>query len=263
GRARLEGEIGYRAPAAERLRRALLEYPTLAYLGPIGALTLLMLAALGVWGLGTLGGVGTGALCLLAAVPASSLAVAFTNWAVTQLLPPRTLPKLDFSEGIPENCRTAVVIPALVEGSDDVDRLLAQLELHALSNSDPSLAFVLLTDHVDSRELPDDGPLLAHAERALDTLNERHGSSGRGPFHLLHRAAIYNEAEGVFMGWERKRGKLEEFNRLLRGERATSFQRRLGDPAGLRGIRFVITLDADTQLPLGTAEKLVGLLAHP
>ena len=104
---------------------------------------------------------------------------------------------------------------------------------------------------------------LESAARGIAALNAKHGKDGGGPFHLLHREPRWNPAEERFMGWERKRGKLEELNRLLRGDKDTSYARHVGDPAGLVGIRFVITLDSDTQLPMGSARRLVGLLAHP
>jgi cyclic beta-1,2-glucan synthetase len=263
GRRALERELSYRARGNERWRRAVLAHPTWFYLGTVLGWTLLLLACLVDWGSRRFGAGGTLALCVLAAVPLSSIVVAFTNWIITSLLPPRTLPKLDFSEGIPENCKSAIVIPALIATSADVDELLVQLELHYLSNPDPALSFVLLSDHVDTADKPNDRALLAHAARALDALNQKHGVGERKPFHVLHRNASWNEAEGHFMGWERKRGKLEELNRLLRGDATTSFRHHLGDAEGLLGIRFVITLDSDTRLPLGAAHELVGLLAHP
>jgi cyclic beta-1,2-glucan synthetase len=111
--------------------------------------------------------------------------------------------------------------------------------------------------------MPEDLTLLESAAQGIALLNATHGDGNSGPFHLLHRESRWNASEGCFMGWERKRGKLEELNRLLRGDLGTSFVRRVGDPARLEGIRFVITLDSDTELPMGSAQRLIGLLAHP
>ena len=172
GRARLEAQIGYRPRGKNRARRAVLEHPTLAYLGTIAAMTLAMLAGIGIWAAGQLGLGLSLLLCALALVPVSSIAVALANAWLTALLSPRTLPKLDFSEGIPEDCKTAIVIPALVATPADFDELLAGLELHFLSNPDPLLEFVLLTDHVDSDEIPDD-------EACLPTPEPRSTSSTR------------------------------------------------------------------------------------
>src|ERR1019366_7017306 len=199
-------------------------------------------------------------------IPVSSAAMALLHLAFARLLPPRTLPKLDFRKGLPDGTRTLVVMPTLLGRPEDVAGMLRQIELHFLSNPDPQLGFALLTDDVDATARPaqtDNGPLCDSASRGITALNAKHGVAGRGPFHLLHRRSRWNPAEERFMGWERKRGKLEELNKLLRGAGDTSFARHVGAPDGLTGVRFVITVDTDTQLPMGAARRLVGLLAHP
>ena len=193
----------------------------------------------------------------------SIVAVTVVQWGLARLLRPHALPKLDFTKGLPEDVRALVAIPALLGRSADVDGMLRQIELHYLSNPDPRLGFALLTDDVDTKTIPADGALLESAARGISALNAKYGKDKRGPFHLLHRESRWNAAEERFMGWERKRGKLEELNRLLRGAEDTTFTRHVGDPEGLRGVRFVITVDSDTQLPMGSARRLVGLLAHP
>ena len=185
------------------------------------------------------------------------------QWGLAKLLPPRRLPKLDYTKGIPDDARTLVVIPTLLGRAEDVEGMLRQIELHYLSNPDPRLGFALLTDNLDSTAMPEDATLLESAARGIVALNAKHGDGKTGPFHLLHRKPRWNPAEGRFMGWERKRGKLEELNRLLRGDKETSYVRQVGDPARLERIRFVITLDSDTELPMGCAHRLIGLLAHP
>ena len=264
GRRELELQIGYRPRGAERVRRALKRRPALSYLSTLAVITGLLLLALGA----LLARTGSGRLAvgggvLLAVVPASLVALTLVQWALAHLLAPRVLPKLDFSEGLPGDCRTAVVIPALVGRRQDVDQMLRQIELHYLSNPDPLLEFVLLTDDVDAEVMPKDTSLLDRAKRGIAALNAAHGGGEAGPFHLLHREPRWNAAEGRFMGWERKRGKLEEWNRLLRGAKDTSFAHHIGAPERLLGIRFVITVDSDTQLPMGTARRLVGTLEHP
>ncbi len=260
----LKKRVGYRPAGLGRVREAMLAFPSATYLGSIALVTsgLSLIAAFSLVQsvpLGVLVG-----LLALASVPLSSIAVAFTNWIVVRLVPPHVLPKLDLSAGIPDDCRTLVVIPALVAEPDDVDRLLAQLELHYLSSAGPALSFAVLSDFVDSSTRPDHTDILARADASLAALNARH-ASGKSvpPFHFLHRESRHNPAEGCYMGWERKRGKLEELNRLLRGDTQTSFVHHAGDPAGLTRIRYVLTLDADTQLPLGSLQKLVGLASHP
>jgi cyclic beta-1,2-glucan synthetase len=271
GRRVLEHRIGYRPRGGERVRRRVTSWPTVSYLLPLALLTFGPLLAL-VWHLANLFGHGTGPLvaiavaAIAAAVPASAVAVTLLQLAFARLLPPRTLPKLDFTKGLPSEVRALVVMPTLLGRAEDVASMVRQLELHYLSNPDPQLQFALLTDDVDARALPNTTgapSLLEVAAQRIRLLNVKHGKDGHGPFHLLHRTPQWNPSEECFMGWERKRGKLEELNRLLRGDTRTSFCRHVGDPGGLLGVRFVITLDRDTDLPMGTAHRLVGLLAHP
>ena len=268
GRRALEARLGYHPAGLDRVRSVILRWPTAAYLVALALMTGLPMLAVAVY-LAAAQGAGLWAILgvvALAIVPASSVAVAVVNRLVAALLPPRTLPKLNFKLGLPPEARTLVVIPTLLGRPEDVAAMLGQIELHYLSNPDPQLQFALLTDDTDAKVLPkpsDDQALLESACEGIVALNARHGRDGVGPFHLLHRAAQWNQGEQRFMGWERKRGKLEELNRLLRGDADTSFARQVGRPEGLRGIRFVITLDSDTCLPMGAARRLVGLLAHP
>jgi len=202
---------------------------------------------------------------LLALIPASDFAVALTNRLITECVPPQPLPKMDFSEGIPEPHRTLVVIPVLFAHTDEIEENLQRLEIHYLSNPDGAIQFALLSDWRDAvdEHQPDDEALLQHAEDGIHDLNARHGSApdGRPRFLLLHRARRWNAAEGVWMGWERKRGKLHELNRLLRGAKDTTF---LHNPLrdGDSSVRYVLTLDADTHLPRGAAYRLAGTMAH-
>jgi len=264
GRPILEAQLGYRPVGLDRVRRALTRWPTLFYLSALAGLTLApLLAAWGVLAHEGLGSWSTAMALIVAALPVSMAAGAMLNWAVARLIPPRTLPKLDFTKGLSEDARTLVVIPTLLGRMEDVEQMTRQIELHYLSNPDPFLQFALLTDHLDARTMAADDTLLESAAQRIQALNARHGKGGPGPFHLLNREPRWNPAEGRFMGWERKRGKLEELNRLLRGDNGTSYTRHVGSASGLEGIRFVITLDSDTELPMGCAHRMIGLLAHP
>ncbi len=264
GRRVLEDEIGYRPRGFERVRIAVTRWPTVSYFAALAVATGSSLLMVG-WAMAR-AGAAPSAIAIsvsLAAFPALLLAVTIVQWIPAHLVPPRTLPKLDLSQGLPGHLRALVVIPTLLGRREDVDGMLRQIELHFLSNPDPGLQFALLTDEVDSAAMPVDTSLVDLAARGIAALNAAHGAGGRGPFHLLHREPRWNPAEARFMGWERKRGKLEELNRLLLGANDTSYKRHVGDPEGLRGIRFVITVDSDTQLPMGAARRLVGVLAHP
>ena len=258
--------LGARPPWPTRWQGFLRRHPTSAYLGSIALLTVLHESAL----FAALRALGTGAALaatamLLALVPAATIAVTVVNTLVTRLLPPRVLPKMDFRKGIPPDCRTMVVMPALLGDAEEVSALLSRIELHWLANADANLHLALLTDLADAQAqaLPEDDALLRRAAEGIRTLNARYGEGDPGPFHLLHRPRRWNAAEGCWMGWERKRGKLAAFNRLLAGEGGSDFSLRVGDPDVLRTIRFVITLDADTELPREVARRLVATFAHP
>ncbi len=264
GRRVLELEFGYRPRGLERLRRAVLRRPTLSYLAAVALATAAPLLPVGFFAVRAGAPPALLALVLLVAlVPASAVGMVLLQQLFARLLGPRALPQLEFAKGVPGDARTLVVIPTLLGRQDDVDSMLRQLERHYLANPDPAFQFGLLTDELDSPTLRTDDTLLESAAQGIASLNGRYGEGGTGPFHLLHREPRWNPAESRFMGWERKRGKLEELNRLLRGDRQTSYVRHEGSPAGLERIRFVLTVDSDTQLPLGSARRLVGLLAHP
>jgi len=261
-----ERELGYRPTARERVRRLVFKHATVCYFAvlviAIGAAMVFPAFLLSAFGAGpwvfALG-------MLVALLPAMTLAVTTVQWLITNALPPRVLPKLDFRKRIPRDCRTAVVIPTLLGSSDDVKHLLRQLELHRLCNPHPELRFVLLTDHIDASDqhMPEDEELVEAARTGIRELNRKHAPGGHGPFHLLHRGRLWNAGEACWMGWERKRGKLDQFNRLLLGETRTGFVLHEGDEHGLEGVRFVITLDSDTVLPRGAAAQLVSILGHP
>jgi cyclic beta-1,2-glucan synthetase len=197
-------------------------------------------------------------------LPTSEVAIGLVNYIICRLLPPRVLPKLDFSEGIPADCSTIVVIPGMLLRADSAGQLAERLELHFLANLDENLRFALLTDWSDapSEHMPEDEPLVRSAVEAITQLNERHSADGPPRFYLFHRRRKFNPAEGRWMGWERKRGKLEEFNSLLRGATESSYVVKTGELAASR-IRFVLTLDADTILPRDAARRLIATLAHP
>ncbi len=205
------------------------------------------------------------ALVLLFAIPVSELAVALVNALILFAFPPRLMPRLDFEEAIPEQHRTLVVVPSLLDNETTLQALLDELEVRSLANPEENLHFALLTDFVDADREDDteqERRLLESAEAGIAQLNERFGP-GKARYFLLHRRRKWNPSEGRFMGWERKRGKLEELNRLLRGAADTSFTTVTAPLGLLASVRYVITLDADTELPRGVARRLVGAMAHP
>ena len=259
----LETRFRYQPRTVERLRRFLLRHPTSSYLGTLTFLTLLVLSWILVW----MAQYGVGwpfliVTAVLALIPASDLALTVLNWDLTHFFPPRLLPRMDTSTGIPDETRTFVVVPTIFISEAQVHELVGRLEVHFLANQDPNIYFALLGDFPDavSEETPNDATLLGVAQSGIESLNRTYGEAR---FHLFHRKRLWNHGEDKWMGWERKRGKLEEFNRLLRGEGETSFIVRTADDTLLKSVRYVITLDSDTQLPRDVARKLVGAAMHP
>ena len=266
GRPGLELDLGYRPKLKPRIRRAVKAHATAIYLGAISVTTLaLVLAAL--W-YARLSGASTVMLGMAAAlwlIPASDLAIAFIQKLVGRLVRPETLPRLELIDGVPDDARTIVVIPTLFTSADGITALLEHLEVVAIGNHDPRIHFAILSDFVDapSQQTPDDAPLLAVAREGIEDLNSRAGGEPGPKFFLFHRDRQWNERETVWMGWERKRGKLEEFNRLVRGATDTSFSTQVGPLDALAGLRYCITLDSDTQLPRDAAREMIGIIAHP
>ena len=196
------------------------------------------------------------------------LAVGLVTWAATLVVRPNPLPRLDFREGIPPDQRTLVAVPAMLTDAATVDRLLEGLEIRFLANRDPHLHFALLSDLPDApaESLLSDEPLIRQAVAGIDALNRRHPSDHHDCFLLLHRSRAWNARDGVWMGRERKRGKLADFNAVLRGAALTGpagrFSHVAGDGEFLPQVRFVITLDADTDLPRDAAREMAGAMAH-
>ena len=204
-------------------------------------------------------------LALLALIPASDLAIAVLNRIISAVVPPRALPRLALRDGVPEDLRCMVVVPMLLTDAAEVEKQVERLEVHYLANSDGHVHFAVLSDWTDALDerLPEDDQTLGAARAGIARLNRRHGPApgGGDRFLLFHRRRRWNGRERMWMGWERKRGKLHELNRLLRERPGTSFLP-TGSTAPV-GVRYVITLDADTRLPTSAVDRLVGTMAHP
>ncbi|MGC8642595.1 MAG: GH36-type glycosyl hydrolase domain-containing protein, partial [Isosphaeraceae bacterium] len=264
----LKDMFHYRTAAGERLLEAILEHPSAVYFGSLFSLLIIffLLVCRGTLGdARTVGWYWMSLILLVALLPLSELTVGLVNHLLTLLLPPRVLPKLEFKEAIPEEFSTFVVVPAMLSRPGSAETLCDRLETHYLANPTPGVRFALLTDFADAtrEEMPDDRSFVDDALRRVQELNRRYAGNGSDLFYIFHRRRLWNSAQGCWMGWERKRGKLSEFNRMLRGDRNTTYAFRSADPASLPPTRFVITLDADTQMPRDTVGRLIGTLAHP
>ena len=253
-------QLGYQPPLMRRLREGARSLGLAGYLSAalaISAATLIF----GFFVLNLYGVRDAIPILLLLAVPASTeFGLSVLNWMVTQIFETRIIPGFAFRTGVSPEFKTLVVIPTLLTSRDDIDELVDRLEVHFLSNTDEEIYFALATDWTDSstQTRADDDGLLKAAMDGIKALNERHGAER---FYLLHRHRQWNAQQNRWIGWERKRGKLHELNRLLRGAFDTSFTTLSGILPS--AIRYVITLDSDTKLPRDAARRLIGKMAHP
>jgi len=264
GRELLAQKIGWRPTTLQKVRRWMLLYPDEVFLPGVAILTFaLVTAAL----LSVTSRDSSMDLVLLSMLlyllPGSQCAIQVLDTIITELLPAEIIPKLDFTKGIPANCVTLVAVPTLLLNEKQVHGLIEDLEVRFLGNHDRNIHFALLSDLADSdHRASEDNPLIELCSSLIRELNQKYADQKKGSFLLLHRHRIYNPREKGWMGWERKRGKLMDLNKFLRGE-YDSFPIKVGDLSILPKVRFVITLDSDTELPRGSAHRMIGALAHP
>ena len=261
----LSREIGYHPPLADRVRSLILTNNEEFYILGIFTISVLLIVAF----IAPLVPHHTFALVIatlfLALLPATQGAADLVNNIVTAGLHPRSLPKLDLTDGIPAEEATLVVVPTLLLSVGQVQEMFEDLEARYLSNEDPHLHFGLLTDLPDSLARPepeDRNTLVELALRLTNDLNHKYEQGRGGKFLLLHRHRTFNARQGAWMGWERKRGKLLDLNKFILGD-FDSFPVKGGPVEVLHSVRYVITLDSDTQLPRGTASRMIGTMAHP
>ena len=266
GLPQLEKSAQMRLPIPDLLKRVLCRAPLFLYLGSIMLMTLalsgyllIILHAQGIrnWFLGPMG--------VILVLCASSLGVALTNWLATLLTRPRPLPRMDYAQEIPPESSTLVVIPTMLNNVQGVEDLIEALEIRFLTNRDNNLHFSLLTDFRDapSEKMPDDDKLLQLAEKGVKDLHEKYRGVKGGKFFLFHRPRLWNPHDQIWMGYERKRGKLADLNAFLRGGAMDCFSLIVGAPEILVNVKYIITLDTDTQLPRDAAQKFIGTMAHP
>ena len=265
GRAALEEATHYEPDLQQRFRRWILRNPNMLFVGGIASGTVVALVAV-FWLAGSAAFSAWLAVLLLALIPANDIAVSVMSRLVTALMPPSTLPKLDFTKGgVPDEFRTAVVVPTLFGSTAAVRDALENLEVQFLANRDARLKYAILGDFTDSptEHREDDDAIVSAAVEGVKVLNERYAVPGDAIFFLFHRPRRWNARQGVWMGWERKRGKLAQFNHFVEGVRDDAFSVVTENGDTLRGTRYVITLDSDTMLPPDSAAELAGAMAHP
>jgi cyclic beta-1,2-glucan synthetase len=247
-------------------RKTVFRFPLFFYLGSIILLTLtfswiLLEKAHGdgigrwhIWALGSLM-----ILC------ASYLSTALVNWLTTLFISPHPLPRLDYSKGIPPESRSLVVVPCMLLNTQNIEDLAEALEVRFLANQDRNLHFGLLTDLKDASQekLAEDDLLIQLVSKRITELNKKYPGENNDTFFLFHRPRKWNQTDRIWMGYERKRGKLSDLNSLLRGGSENMFSLIIGNTEVLIKIRYVITLDTDTQLPRDSASQLIGAMSHP
>ncbi len=262
----LEKAANMHIGAAEKCRRFAKKVPLLVYAGSINLLTVLLSWGLiekaheeGVkhwilWVFGVILFLGTG-----------QFVTSIVNWLTTLLAEPCLLPRMDFSKGIPEQYRTMVVIPTVLNDATGIDDLVEGLEVRFLANRDVNLSFALLTDFKDAKQqtMAEDEPLLQLVKNKIIELNRKYERPVNDTFFLFHRPRRWNAHDKIWMGYERKRGKLSELNALIQGNGKDCFSNIIGEESVYTSAKYVITLDTDTQLPRDVAWKMAATMAHP
>ena len=261
----LAARTGFLPPTIERVRTTIRGQADYFYITGIQLITIVLIAVLILIPLPRFSLLDWLVAAIALFMPVMQCAVDLVNSTVTSVFDPDPLPKLDFSKGIPVEFTTLVAVPTLLLSEKQVRALVNDLEVRFIANRDAHLHFALLTDLPDSVSQPhanDTHPLVELAVQLIDQLNAKYESPGSGSFIFLHRHRIFNVRQGVWMGWERKRGKLLDLNKLLAGE-FDAFPIKAGNLEALKRIRYVLTLDSDTQLPRGAAARLIGAIGHP
>ncbi len=262
----LEHQIKARHSLSELGRKAVLRYPLFFYLGSIGILTLFFIWIIlekannsvidhrYLW-----------ILYSLMVIGVSYTSIALVNWIIALIVKPNPIPRFDYSKGIPPESRSLVVVPCMLVSQQNAEDLVEALEVRFLANQDKNLHFGLLTDFMDAaqEETADDVLLVQLVRKGIANLNEKYPGDPHDIFFLFHRARQWNPTERIWMGYERKRGKLSALNALLRGKPGNPFSVVVGNAEVLKEIRYVITLDADTQLPRDSAHQFIGAMSHP
>ncbi len=256
----------YRPLWRERFLDTVLSYPTFFYLGSLLFATLLIVSPVLYYFFVSGGSAGLGvAFGAIALLLATELAQSFINLYVNYFIKPKNLPRMDMKDDIGEESTTMVVIPTLLTSIDSVNTLVEKIEIHALANRGKNIFFALLSDFADSTQenMPSDSSILDLATKKIELLNRRYSVNSVDLFYLFHRRRVWNTRENCWMGWERKRGKILEFNRLLKGDKNTTYVRVTASEEICSKVKYIITLDSDTNLPRGAAKKLIATITHP
>jgi cyclic beta-1,2-glucan synthetase len=265
----LESRQKGRKTALEKLKNSVIEKLGAIYVCFIGLLTALTVLLAVYYAGKVAGGVEHAALLVLVAVasllPASEISISIANWLVCKAKKPAFFPRLELSKGIPAELSTVVVMPAILSDEKRVEQLLENMECHYLGNREEHIYFALLGMFSDAKSpsKESDADVLRAASEGIRALNAKYAKNGKDLFYFYNRLRKYNDKDNKWIGWERKRGALIEFNDMLLGSQETSVAFYSNGRLPSDNIRYVITLDADTILPFGMAKKMIGAMAHP
>lgn len=266
GRWQLEEALGISSLGRKSAKHTFIKTSLTVYLGSILTLTLLLTLLVGIPVFYSHSGAFLLTITVgLLLIVMGGVARLSADTVAGATVKPSFLPRFDFSEGIPENCAAVVVVPTIITSEASIETLIYAIEVRFLGNRDENLRFALLTDFADAaaERLPADTLLLNKAKLCIDSLNAKYSQGGNTYFYLFHRPRQWNAQQGVWMGWERKRGKLMALNALLRGHGKEYFEYISEHTDLLQSVKYVITLDSDTQLPRDTAWKMIAVMAHP
>ncbi|MEO7176597.1 MAG: cyclic beta 1-2 glucan synthetase, partial [Saprospiraceae bacterium] len=266
GRRLLERESGMKISTIQKFKLMLVKYPFPFYSASMIIFSLLLSGLLVMRNLAD--GVEwhwTLIIAFVSFIATSFLSVTFINWLITLLTDPYFFARMDFSDEIPDSARTMVVVPTIFKNINDFDGLVESMEVRFLANRKDNLLYALLTDFADAdaESFPEESPLLLEASKRIEALNQKYGRESNDIFFLFHRPRIWNAKEGKWMGYERKRGKLSDLNNLILGKSAEHFNVIVGEKEAYQQVKYIITLDRDTQLPRDAAWKMVATIAHP
>ncbi|NDI84219.1 cyclic beta 1-2 glucan synthetase [Undibacterium sp. B2R-29] len=265
GISELRRALGVQTRLPPGMSRYFSQHRLFLYLAAMTGITLIATGSIWIWRVHQLHLSAATVLALAASVLiCSQFALSILNWLITLYATPSVLPRMDFSEGIPADCSSLVVVATVLNSAEQIDQLSEAMEIRFLANRDPHLRFCLLSDFTDAQQevTAEDTTLKLRVVANIAALNKKYPRSDGSYFLLLHRNRLWNPQEKIWMSFERKRGKLSDLNSFLRGSAETAFSLITGDPAGLKQTRYVITLDSDTELPRGAAAVFIATMAH-
>ncbi len=206
---------------------------------------------------------------LLLLIPVSELTIQIIQYILGKIVKPKIIPKLDFSKGIDIENKTMVVIPTILNSKEKVKELMKKLEVYYLANKSKNIYFTLLGDCTESDKIEEsfDNEVIKEGKEQVEKLNKKYNNEDNIQiFNFIYRKRKWNEKEGSYLGWERKRGMLTQLNEYLLANIANPFRvntfEDLENKENLKGIKYIITLDADTDLILNSAFELIGAMAH-